>query len=231
VVSLSLNPYRPSTTTALIIIVIALAFNIIIGFIARRLQLPVYLDTVGIFVIVILLGWKYGLIAALISITVGSLDLSTFYFFYTGTAIGIVLTIEYCRRRNWFGNYYYVVFSGILVAFVSAVLSAPVTFYLQAKTATGNDIMTEFFRQYWSNLAELLSGLSSEPVDKVFSALIACWSVMRIPSAVMRRYSLRPITDLNGPMFTPASLSFSDSAISSARLGRQKPARTETGEK
>jgi hypothetical protein len=75
---------------------------------------------------------------------VGSLDLSTFYFFYTGTAIGNVLTIEYCRRRNWFSNYYYVVFSGILVAFVSAVLSAPVTFYLQAKTGTGNDIMTAF---------------------------------------------------------------------------------------
>src|SRR5262245_13499368 len=120
VISFSMNRYHPSGQTALIIIVTGLAFNIILGDIARRLQLPIYLDTVGTFVIVILLGWKYGLIAALITITVGLLDLSTDYVFYTCTAIGIVLTIEYCRRRNWFRDYYYVVFSGILVAFVSA---------------------------------------------------------------------------------------------------------------
>jgi len=194
-VSLNLNPYRPSTRTALIVILTGLAFNIIIGWIARSLQLPVYLDTAGTFVIVILLGWKYGLIAALISIIVGSLDLSTFYYFYTCTAIGVVLTIEYCRGRNWFRNYYYVVFSGILVAFISAVLSAPVTMYLGAETASGTDTMTEFFRLYWSNLAEVLSGFSSEPVDKVLSALIAYCTIMRVPTGIMCRYSLRPITD------------------------------------
>src|SRR5262249_12136765 len=155
--------------------VTGLAFNIIIGNIAqRRLNLPIYLDTAGTFVIVILLGWKYGLIAALITVTAGSLDvtagslgLSKPYFFYTCTAIGIVLTIEYCRRKNWFCNYYYVVFSGILVAFVSAVLSAPVTLYFRGETASGNDAMTVFFGNYWPNLAALLSGLTSEPVDKV----------------------------------------------------------------
>jgi len=194
VVSFNLNPYRPSTQTALIIIVTGLTFNIIIGWITRILQLPIFLDTVGIFVIVILLGWKYGLLAALISITVGSLDLSTRYYAYTCTAIGIVLTIEYCRRRNWFRNYYYVILSGILVAFVSAALSAPVTLYLEAKTASGNDTMTEFFKHY-GPIAGLLSGLASEPLDKVLSAVIAYWLIMHMPSAIMRRYSLRPITD------------------------------------
>jgi energy-coupling factor transport system substrate-specific component len=190
--------YSPEPPTVVTVITTGIATNILIGFIIRRLELPIYLDTVGTFAIVILLGWRWGLLGALIAVVIGSLVIFPFYFYYSATAIGIVMTIEACRRMNFFRTTYHTIASGILVAVVAAILSAPVTAYLFGGiTATGNDAITAFFATMGNNLVKsvFLSGFSSEPVDKILTALIAYWALRGLPSGLTTRYKLRPILD------------------------------------
>lgn len=179
---------------ALATILSCVAANIVLGTIVRRAGLPIYLDTVGTIAMVVLLGWRWGLIGAALAVTVGTLIIFPFYFYYSLTAVGIVVTVEFCRRRNWFRNPYMTVLSGLVIAVFAAILSAPVTTFLfGGVTATGNDLMTAFFKKMGATLlnAVFLSGFASEPVDKVLTSLVVYWALRRLPLRFTERYGLR----------------------------------------
>jgi energy-coupling factor transport system substrate-specific component len=68
------------------------------------------------------------------------------------------------------------IISGLVVAVVAALCSAPVTaIVFGGVTASGSDLVTAFFRGTGRSLLQsvLISGLSSEPVDKTLVSLVA----------------------------------------------------------
>jgi len=191
------NP-KPSPQVAAAIITSSIAVNIVIGTLVRKAAFPVYLDTVGTIAMVILLGWRWGLLGSALAVLVGTLIIFPMYFYFSLTAVGIVFTVEFCRRRNMFRNLPLTVFSGIVIAVVAALLSAPVTTFLfGGVTATGNDVMTAFFHKMGGTLlkAVLLSGFASEPVDKVITVLVVYWALHGLPARFTQRFGLRRLAD------------------------------------
>ncbi len=184
-------PIRPPV--AVTVIIACLVANVAVGFFVRKFGLPIYLDTIGTVLATVVLGWRWGLVAAAASVLLGTLLIWPQYFFYSATAVGIVTAVEVCRRFNLFSSPLRSAWSGLVVAVVAALLSAPVTAYFSANTYSGNDLITVFFRSMGNSLWEsvILSGFSSEPVDKVITCLIVYATIKMIPTHTMRRYHLR----------------------------------------
>jgi energy-coupling factor transport system substrate-specific component len=196
--SLNVSGRRPAPQTVLTVLTTCIAINIVLGFIVRRLELPIYLDTVGTFAMVILVGWRWGLLGALVAVLIGSLLIFPFYFYYSLTAVAIVLVVETCRRWNLFRTAWSTIGAGLIVAVTAALVSAPVTAFLfGGVTATGNDAITALFVSIGNTLVKsvFLSGFSSEPIDKVISALVAYGALRGLSQSLTVRFGLRPVSD------------------------------------
>src|SRR5215203_1106814 len=74
------------------------AFNLIIGGIVSFFKLPVYLDTIGMVVSTVILGWPYGLLCGAITLIGGFFVINPYYPFYVMNVFGIVAVTEWCRR-------------------------------------------------------------------------------------------------------------------------------------
>ncbi|MEI2763297.1 hypothetical protein [Methanothrix soehngenii] len=184
------------SATAISVIVACLAANVAVGFVVRKIGLPIYLDTIGTVMATILLGWRWGIVTAAFSVILGSLLIWPQYFWYSITAVGIVISVEFAYWRSLFSSPLKTVWAGFLIAIVAAVLSAPVTAIFEAATFSGNDVVTAFFRSMGNSLigSILLSGFSSEPVDKVTTCLVVYYAIKGIPDYVLKRYHLRGLS-------------------------------------
>jgi len=167
------------------------ALNLVIGSFVSFFKLPLYLDSIGIFTATILLGWRYGVICALLTVSAGSLLINPYLVFYAATSIGIATTVYILRRLNLFRNYATVIISGIVVAVVSAMLSAPITAYLfEGSTLSGTDALTAYFMATGRTLLNsvLLAGISSEPVDKIIVALASYQLLKSLPLSFIEKH-------------------------------------------
>ena len=114
------------------------------------------------------------------------------------TSLVIAATVEVLRRRNLYRNLGTTVLCGLILAVVAAIVSAPVTAILfGGVTASFSDLLTAFFRRTGRTLLQsvVLSGLSSEPVDKVLVSTVAFLSLKGLPERFLQNFNLRGISD------------------------------------
>jgi energy-coupling factor transport system substrate-specific component len=188
-------PMNPVKTSLLVAFV---ALNLTVGGLVSWLKLPIYLDSVGIVMATILLGWRYGSISALLTVALGFFFVNPYLPFYAVTALGIVGTVEFLRQRNMYRSLASTILGGLLLAFVAALISAPVTAFLfGGVTASGTDLLTAVFLKTGRNLIQsvVFSGLSSEPVDKTLVSVIAFFSLKGLPDKFLRTFELRSAMD------------------------------------
>jgi energy-coupling factor transport system substrate-specific component len=181
--------------TSLVLAFVAL--NLTVGGLVSWLKLPVYLDSLGIVMATILIGWRYGVLCAVLTCLLGFFS-RPYLPFYTGTSIAIALTVELLRRRNMYRNLGYAILAALILAVVAALCSAPVTaIVFGGVTASGSDLMTAFIRGTGRSLLQsvLISGLSSEPVDKTLVTLVAFFSLRGLPERFISNFKLRGISD------------------------------------
>ncbi|MEP7273010.1 MAG: hypothetical protein ABI882_16035 [Acidobacteriota bacterium] len=181
--------------TSLVLAFVAL--NLTVGGLVSWLKLPVYLDSLGIVMATILLGWRYGVLCAVLTCFLGFFG-RPYLPFYTLTSVAIAVTVELLRRRNLYRNVGTTIISGLIVAIVAAIFSAPVTAVVfGGVTASGSDLVTAFFRGTGRSLIQsvFISGLSSEPVDKTLVALVTFFSLRGLPQRFLTNFSLRGISD------------------------------------
>lgn len=181
-----------SVKTSLVLAFVAL--NLAVGGLVSFIKLPIFLDSIGIMMATILLGWEYGVAAAVITVGLGFFFVSPYLPFFVLTAVGIALTVEFLRRRNMYRNIVMTVVSGFIVAVISAILSAPVKAYLfGGVTASGSDLITALFLKTGHNMFEavFLSGLSSEPVDKILVSIIVFAALNGLPNKFLKNFALR----------------------------------------
>lgn len=178
----------------LYIAVVFAVLNVIIGALVAFLKLPIYLDSLGIVLSTLLLGWRWGLVTAVLTLAAGFFY-SPYLPFYALTAVGIVCTVAVLYRVGLFNSLLRSCFAGLIVASVSAVLSAPVTAYLGGNTLSGVDAITTFLlasgQSLWSSV--FIAGFTSEPVDKVLVCVLAYLTATRLPRRLVERNALRPL--------------------------------------
>lgn len=182
--------------TSLVLAFVAL--NLTVGGLVSWLKIPVYLDSLGIVIATILLGWRSGFLCALLTVSLGFVFVNPFLTFYVLTSLAIASTVELLRRRNLYRNLATTLVSGLVLAIVAALFSAPVTAILfGGVTASGSDLLTAFFRSTGRSLLQsvLMSGLSSEPIDKLLVSTIAYLSLKGLPERFLDNFRLRGISD------------------------------------
>ncbi len=173
------------------------AINLTIGGIVSWLKLPIYLDSIGLILSTVLLGWRYGLLTGSITVGVGFLIINPYLPAYSATLIALVITCELLTKKQMFRNIRSSVIAGIILALVAAIVSAPVTAYLfGGVTASGVDLLTALIRQTGQNILNsvILSGISSEIVDKILVSISACLILRSLPRRFFKDFGLRSQT-------------------------------------
>jgi energy-coupling factor transport system substrate-specific component len=185
-----------SVRTSLVIAFTAL--NLTIGGLVAWLKLPIYLDSMGIVLASLLLGWRAGVVCAVLTCAFGFFLVNPYLPFFTGTAIVIALVVDQLRRRNMYRTTVLTFVSALILACAAALTSAPVAaFVFGGVTTSGSDLLTAFFRTTGRNLLDsvMLSQFTSEPVDKTIVTFVAISVVRALPRSFLAQHQLRAYRD------------------------------------
>lgn len=198
----------PIDLKKLSIVLSLIALNTVIGSLVAFLKLPIYLDTIGTMMATLLLGWRWGVVSALLSAAAGFFLVSPFVPFFTGTLLGVVLVTEVARRYNMYATVPRTALTGVVHGVVGTVLSAPVTYYLfDGFTLSGNDAVVAYFVSIGVTLfwAVVLALIIFAVIDRVLTSLF-CFSALRaLPRSFVERHDFEHFRDpVRGP--TPGSV-------------------------
>lgn len=167
----------------LALVVVCVVTNLGMGFVVAALKLPFYLDSIGTVLATAIGGPAIGIATAVVSVIVGSLYTPTLWAYaLTGVAISLYTTV--CLRLGYLSAVRATVAWGLGLGVISAIASAPVTAFLWGGVSfSGSDAITAYFRVMGSTLLDsvLLSGLATDPIDKLFTSLIAYAVLRRLP--------------------------------------------------
>jgi energy-coupling factor transport system substrate-specific component len=180
------------TTPRLVAIALCAALNFAIGNIVYLVKLPIYLDSIGTILCALLIvpdlaaAIACAFIAGFIGAILSGLVINPFLPWFTLTVLAIALVsalltgraTETFRARPlrvpaFAGK---VILYGVITGVASAVVSAPVVVYLfGGVTGSGTAFVVAFFLKTGQQLlnSALLSGLTTEPIDKTLQVLLA----------------------------------------------------------
>ncbi len=170
------------------------ALGIAIGSIVAFLKLPIFLDTIGIMICTLILGWRYGILCSIFTAALAFFVVSPFVPFYIGTMLGLVAFTEWARRLNWYSTFLKSSWSGVIHGIIGTVLSAPVTYFLfDGFTASGNDVIVAFFVSNGTGV--FMSVVISLTIFAIIDRVLTCWfsfSVLKMfPRNFMQKHDLR----------------------------------------
>ena len=171
------------TTKHIALVTVCIAINLGIGFVVATLKLPFYLDSIGTVLATVLGGLTTGIACAVVTVIVGSVYTPTLWA-YILTGITIALYVSILKKIGYSTRLYPTIVGGIGLGVVSAIVSAPITTYLwKGVSLSGADAITAFFSATGETLIEsvVLGGLATDPVDKLFTSIIAFFLLKRTP--------------------------------------------------
>jgi energy-coupling factor transport system substrate-specific component len=169
--------------TRLALIVVGVALNLGLGFLVAALRLPFYLDSIGTVLTTFVGGLWCGIPVGIASVLLGSIYTPTTWA-YAPTAIAIACFVRAVLPLGYLRKLASTIVLGLCLGVVSAVVSAPITVYVfGGMSAAGTDYFTAMFQAVGQTIysSVLLGGLSSDPLDKLFTSLVAYAIVLRLP--------------------------------------------------
>lgn len=172
------------------------ALNLAVGGIVAALRLPIYLDSIGIVISAVLLGFRYGVLTGVVTALLGTFLFNPYLYAYTATALCIAGMSAWSYRLGGFDTLVRAMLSGLAIAIVAAAASAPVTAYLfSGNTMSGVDVITAYLTSTGRSLIESvwITGLTSEPVDKVMVAVLAYLVLRAVPKGVVSKNQLNSV--------------------------------------
>ena len=186
------QPAAASRMATLALIPSAVAFNIALAYIMFATKAPVYLDCVGIITTTLIAGLVPGLIVCVLAFPLMAMTFNPMIIYFTGTAAMMAICTHLLAKVGGFKNIWRTVLSGIVMGFVSAFVSMPVSVKLfGAITTAGSSLVTTFFlhRGFSVNHAAVLSGILCDALsDKWIEALIAVSLILAVPIDLLQRF-------------------------------------------
>ena len=198
-----LSTINKDRARATVIILVAIAVNVLLNYIVGRLGLPLYLDTVGTIFISVMMGAVPGLITAIASNTLCSI-FNEYALYYSLISISIVLVTTYFVKSDLFKKksnaaVYLLIISSLGgipgIIFQWILLGGPQFEDVeQAAKMLSEGFGVDFF------MAALLMNVAFNIVDKGFSAFMAYIALVYIPMDIRDRmwnlgWKQKPITE------------------------------------
>lgn len=177
-------------TTTVFVATACIAINLTLAKVAALVGLPVFLDSVGTFLAVALLPLPAALAVAASTSILGGFVINPFFHFYVGTQLAIALAAWGCLRSGLMNRWPGAILTGLIVAAVAVVTSAPVTVLLfggvtYGSTTALNAVFIAAGRSVWKSV---VSGSAIvESLDKPAAALLAWIALRRLPNHIQRR--------------------------------------------
>lgn len=177
------------TTEAWVLIPVGVGINIVVGSIVQTLRLPLFLDTIGTMLVAILAGPWVAVVAGALTNVILGFTVGPQLVPFAVVNIAIALIVGYLAQRGWYRidrtiEYWRLIATGIIVAFVATIVSAPIVVYLFGGiTPTGTGAITAFFlatgQAIWTSV--IAASFLVEPVDKTASIIIAYFVAQSVP--------------------------------------------------
>lgn len=161
-------------------------------------KLPLYLDSIGTVLATALGGLWTGILCGVLSVIIGSIYTPTLWT-YAGTMVAIALYVSLVRPLGYLSTLLPTALFGIGLGIVCAIVSAPVTAYIwKGVSLSGTDAITAFLSAKSESLllSVILGGLSTDPIDKLVTSLIAFVLVRRIPARFFATTTERKSRDM-----------------------------------
>ena len=178
-----------------------IALNLAIGGLVAVLKLPIFLDSIGTILAVMILGWRRGVIVGALSFVLASALINPVYMFFIGTQIAIATFIWVAA--TYFSGLKNVIRSiptGILLGVVAGIVSAPVIVVVFGGVAgSGRDLITAALMSSGEQVikAVALSGVASEPIDKTIQVLASYFILTSLPKTLLEQFR-NPLLIKNG---------------------------------
>jgi energy-coupling factor transport system substrate-specific component len=178
-------PANVSMTQAVMLVALAAAVDVLGGWVAGLLKVPVFLDTVGTFVAAAVLGPWWGAAAGVGNNVVSALFNGPSSIPFAIVSVAVALVWGYGLRTFGMGRNGWTLLSlNLVVALVAALVSAPIV-YLVFGGATGHpsDALTLAFEALGKGLASavLVSNLILNVADKLITGYVGLAIVEALP--------------------------------------------------
>ncbi|GEB35103.1 MULTISPECIES: ECF transporter S component [Brevibacillus] len=168
------------TLMAILLIPVCVAINMVGFQIAQLLRLPIFLDSIGTLVIAMVAGPWVALVAGLITNLINSI-FNPVYLPFSLVSMAVGLAAGFLSMKGMFKKVWKVIIAGIILAFVSTIIAAPITVILFGGVtgSTGGAITAVLLasgQQIWT--AVFSTQFIQEIGDKLLSAFI-CFLIVR----------------------------------------------------
>jgi energy-coupling factor transport system substrate-specific component len=191
---------RDFTLMAILLIPVAIAINVVGGQLAKTLQLWIFLDSIGTFIVAMLAGPWIGLVTGILSVLLlSTTDVTMLPWAALAGLMGFVVGV--LARHGWFTTWSRAFVGFLVVAISSIVLSAAVTMlFFGGFTTSGVSVLTGLINDntglslFQSVIASHIVG---EVLDKGLSIAIAVVVVRALSNRALLRFP-------NGEIFVDA---------------------------
>lgn len=172
------------TTTAWVLIPVAIGINLIGRFFTQTLNLPLFLDTIGTTMAAFLAGpWVAAVAGVLTNLVIGlTLEATSIPFGIVNAAIGIVA--GYMAAYGFLRSTGKVIVMMLALTATTIITAMPlVVLVFEGVSGSGVDAVTGFFAASGANMVESVLGqqLLTTPGDKVLTVLLAFALIKGVP--------------------------------------------------
>ena len=177
------------TTTAVCFLALAAALNLVGGFIALSLRLPIYLDSIGTVFIASTLGPIYGMLPNVISgLFMGmTVDVYSLYYAPVGIILGLVTGLVYqkYKPKKW-----WIFVAALVITLPSTIVSSCITAFLFGGiTSSGSTVLVQLLAKTPMGMvgACFVVQFFTDYIDRVICLFVVSALTKALPRNMMER--------------------------------------------
>jgi energy-coupling factor transport system substrate-specific component len=175
-----------------LLIAVGIGLDILGGQLAVSLKLPLFLDSIGTILVGALVGpWVGALTGYLASMTwtITGLLPTAMGWSSVGVVIGILAGVF--TSWGWMRNWWNAIVSGLVCGLLAVTIATPILTIVYGNIGDkGTNLINQVFQSLGLSafVSNLVTGLFSDPLDKVISFLVV-WGILKlIPRTLKERY-------------------------------------------
>lgn len=157
---------RPFSSQSLVLIVIAIAINMVGGQLISMLKLPIFLDSIGTLISAVLLGPVIGMLTGLLTNLLWGLLTDPIAAAFAPVAMVIGLVAGWLARAGWFRTLPKVIASGVVITLAVTLVAVPLrTTLFGGVTGSGADLFVAWMHSVGQNLVESVAITYDTPLS------------------------------------------------------------------
>lgn len=171
------------------IIAFAIVLNVLGGYIALLLRLPIYLDSIGTIFIAVIYGPVYGMIPPLLyGLVMGfTADIFSLYYMPVGMVLGLVtgLVARHFALKGW-----RIIPGALFITVPGTIVSSVITAAIFGGiTSSGSSVIVQLLNKAGLNLtvSVFIVQILTDYLDRIIALLLVIWLMKVVPASLYKR--------------------------------------------